>query len=141
MKQIELVTIHLQNRQIGIDSREVKRIYYDLNPQKIILNNGSKSYIPIIPLETLIGSQTSLNYHSCIVIEREDGKAAQILTPHISTLLKIDLSRILLMPDYMRKKQNPFFVWGFIEESGVLITLVSFKELLKSKFKDFYEEK
>jgi|GEM_PF-4385367 len=127
IKKIEILVINIFNKFIGIDCSEIKRVISDIS-----LNNESaliKEYEikkRFFRIGKLLNIEQMPEYNSLVIVDSNDGKDIIISTPSISEIISIDLLDILIIPEFIRKKQDPVFIWGFYKNYKELISLITF---------------
>ncbi len=136
IKKIEILVINILDRFIGIDVTEIKRIIPDISSEKekklIKKYKEQKKYYQ---LGDFFNINKDINYNTIIVIEDEDENKNEnkneneneilIATPTLSNVITVELSNISIVPDYIKKKQNPFFLWGFTKDEDRIISLIT----------------
>jgi hypothetical protein len=127
---IEILLIKLGERMIGLDCREVVKVISriksgkDKDIVKSFKNNGR-----LFDISEKLKINIKSNFSSYISVEMGNGKDLLIAVPEISNIINTDISKILVVPELIRKFQKPFFVWGFLENDERLISLITFSFL------------
>jgi ABC-type tungstate transport system permease subunit len=131
--KIEVLIIELFNQIIGIDCSEIKKVISNVSNQKDveIIENYKKNnkYFKIGDIFKL---KNEVEYNSFIIIDN-DYDELMIAAPLVSSIISIDIYDLMLIPEYIKKNQEPFFVWGFIKNENRMITLVTFTYFLNKR--------
>jgi hypothetical protein len=126
-KNIEVLIVNFEKRVIGIDCGEVNKVIArmktdnDRNLVKAFKDQGR-----LYDLAEIMGMNKESRDMSYISTEMMNGTDILIAVPDISSILNTEISDILVVPEFIRRWQKPFFVWGFLENEGKMISLVTF---------------
>lgn len=124
--KIEVLIIELSNQLIGIDCSEIKKVISNISMKKDIEvveeYKKEKNYFNINDIFKL---KHEVEYNSFIIIDN-DNTELMIAVPLVSSIISIDIYNLMIVPEYIKRKQDPFFVWGFIKDENRMITLITF---------------
>ena len=127
IKKIEILVIEIFNRFIGIDCSEIKKIVSNLSlNEKMDFINNYKGKNRYYKLGEIYKINKGIDYDSIIVIDKENKNDLIISVPVILNIISTDTASILLIPEYIKKRQDPLFVWGFVEHEKKMISLITF---------------
>jgi len=125
---IQLLTISTPDRIIGIDSVEIGRAITKVEEfdQARSTIEELKAKGCFFKLEDILKLREDTDYKSALVLAPIDGKECIVAASGMIDIVKINLADIIPIPDYIKKKQDTVFVWGFSENRENLIMLVTF---------------
>jgi hypothetical protein len=123
---IQLLTITTDSSVIGMDSAEVARALLDMTRTDTELIDVAKTEKRFYNLGKLLDPRYAEKEESFLVIKPGAEKPIMVAFTGVVDFLKIRVSGILAVPDYIKIKQKPFFVWGFARDKEKLVTLVTF---------------
>jgi hypothetical protein len=126
MEMMQLLTITTDAMKIGVDSTEVERALLDSARTDTGMVETAKNEKRLVRLESLLNLGTPGKEESFLIVAAGEGKKLLVAFTGTVDFTKVRLSSILAVPAYIRKKQNPLFVWGFVPEKDRFITLVTF---------------
>jgi hypothetical protein len=132
MESIQLLTIMTPQCRIGIDSTEISRALTDI----VELDEATsaiedlKSKGRFLKLEEILKSNEDVDYKSMLVLAPVEGKEFVVAISGTIDIVKVKLEDIIPIPDYLKKKQDPIFVWGFTEQNDSSIMLVTFHYII-----------
>lgn len=130
-KKLEILIIDIMDRFIGIDCKEIKKVILDVSKEKDLkLINNYKKENRFFKLNEILNITENIDYNSLIIIDMENLKDLIIAVPFITNIITPGLADILIVPELIKKKQNPFFVWGFVKNEGKMVTLVTFTSFI-----------
>ena len=130
-KKIEILLIDIMDRFIGIDCEEIKKVISDVSKEKDLkLINNYKKENRFFKLSKILNIIENIDYNSLIIIDMENLKDLMIAVPFITNIITPDLIDILTVPELIKKKQNPFFVWGFVKNEDKMVSLVTFASFI-----------
>ncbi|MBN2535450.1 MAG: hypothetical protein JXB88_21405 [Spirochaetales bacterium] len=140
IKEIDVLLLDINNKHIGCKLDEVEKVISDIsgisgNTDVILPRNKG-----VYRLGDLLKIQGMVTYSSVLLLENELKKPVIIAIPAITDIVKLKTSKILAVPEYLRKKQDPFFVWGFFMNKNDITMLITFAYLTNAKVKDGYHE-
>lgn len=126
-KKLEILIIDVMDRFIGIDCREVKKVVSDVSKGKeLSLIDNYKKENRFFKLSKILNISDNTDYKSLIIIDMENLKDIMIEVPFITNIMTPDLHEILAVPELIKKRQNPLFIWGFIKSEEKIISLITF---------------
>jgi chemotaxis signal transduction protein len=124
---MEVLVVDIGDHSIGMDCEEVKRVItLEDDAKKKELMKGFKENKTFFNLAEIMKENLKEECSSFILTKMKNGTEILISVPYISDILNPEISEILVAPEYLRKRQNPFFVWGFLPNDGAMIRLVTF---------------
>ncbi len=123
---MQLLTITTDAMKIGVDSTEVERALLDSARTDTGIVETARSEKRLVRLESLLDLDAPDSEESFLVVASGEGKKLLVAFRGAVDFTKIRVSSVLAVPPYIRKKQNPLFVWGFVREKDRFITLVTF---------------
>ncbi|MBN2353277.1 MAG: hypothetical protein JXD23_11950 [Spirochaetales bacterium] len=129
---LSIFTITAGCHTVGVDSEEIERVASDAGALSAGRTPG-RSY----RLEELLSGRspkraggTPENAHlSALVLKSDGGRGGLVTFDGVMDVMKIPMSFIMPVPDFVRRVQKPLFVWGFHASAEGLITLVTFHYL------------
>ena len=126
-KKLEILLIDIMDRLIGIDCREIKKVISDLSKEKDLkLINNYKKEKRFYKLSEIFNIGEEIDYNTLVIIDQENLKDLMIAVPYITNIITPGLTDIFTVPEYIKKKQNPFFVWGFVKNDDKMVSLITF---------------
>lgn len=126
IQELEILTVLIHNRYIGCALDEIEKVIKDtsvISGYKDTLINAETA---IYKLGELLGIPEKVDYNSLLLIQNNAAAQMYIEIPNITDIKKINTSQILVVPDYIRRKQNPFLVWGYAMEKERMLMLITF---------------
>jgi hypothetical protein len=127
VKTIEILLIKLGERMVGIDSSDIIKVIPHLNNDKDReIVNLYREKGKLFSISDIMNYKNNINNPTYISLEAENGIDLLIEVPEISHIIKIEISKILVVPEFIRKWQKPFFLWGFINNEKKLVSLITF---------------
>ena len=127
MRNLDILVIYNGIRQFGIDCTEITRVISNINEDKdtkFIKQFGKEN--SFFDIKYMSRQKPGNDINSFIIVKNEKGKEILVSVPEISNIINTGVKNILVIPEYLRKKQDPFFVWGFIDSDKTLISLITF---------------
>jgi chemotaxis signal transduction protein len=126
VETIDILKLKLGDRYIGCPIDEIKKVITDVSgiSEDTDISAGRETHV--YKLGELLHIPGKVDYNSLLVISNNPHKDLIIAIPAVTDVVKLTLSQILVVPEYIRRKQNPFFVWGFVNEKGNMIMLITF---------------
>lgn len=140
IEEIEVLLINMNNRYVGCKLDEVDRVITDISGKPGDVDALLPEDRDIFRLGDLLKIPGTIEYSSLLLLERELKKPIMIAIPAITDILKLKTSRIMVVPEYIRRKQDPLFVWGFFTDKKKWIMLITFTYFNVTKIKDGYYE-
>ncbi len=130
-KKLEILLIDIMDRFIGIDCEEIKKVISDVSKEKDlkIINNFKKEK-RFFKLSEILNINENIDYNSLIIIDMENMMDLMIAVPFITNIITPDFTDILTIPELIKKKQNPFFVWGFVKNEDKMVSLITFTSFI-----------
>jgi hypothetical protein len=127
IKKIEILVIDLIDRFIGLDCSEVKKVIPNASKEEnlALINKYTKNK-RFYRMGELLNSREIIDYNTLIVLEGEDKKDFLILVPTISNIISVNASDMMIIPEFIKAKQKPLFVWGFFKNNDNLISIITF---------------
>jgi hypothetical protein len=129
---IQLLTITNSSRCIGIDSTEIARAMVD--ERDIALARDAIGELVkagrFYELEEMLGGHPETDFRSILLLDSGIGKEAGVAVAGTIDIIKVNVKDILPLPEYLRKRQDPLFVWGFLQRSRRLVMLVTFQFMI-----------
>jgi len=126
-KKIEFLIMNIENLFFGLDCNEVKKIFSNVSLSKekeLIKHFGiDRRYYNLC---AIAGAKDNYQNKTVIEIDRDDENNFMLSVPFVSGIINADAKEIMTVPDYIRQRQDPFFVWGFINNEDKLIALITF---------------
>jgi hypothetical protein len=137
IKEIEILLINMNNRFIACKLDEIERVITDISgitggDLGSMMSDDRKVY----KLGDLLRIPGVITYNSLLVLDHGKERKTIIAIPAVMDIMKIKTSRILVVPEYLRRKQNPFVVWGFFIEKNKMIMLITFSYFMEIKGED-----
>ena len=127
IKKIEVLVIEIFNKFIGIDCSEIKKIMSNLSlKEKMEFIDKYKKKNKYYKLGEIYKINEGIDYDSIIVIDKDNENDLIISVPVVLNIISIETSNILTIPEYIKKRQDPFFIWGFVEHEEKMISLITF---------------
>ncbi len=130
IKNLEILIIDFSGRLVGIDCSEIKKVVHDIKSKKnkeMIDNYKQKERL--LNLTEIFKIDKKID-NNLLVVEMDNYEEYLIIAPEVSSIIAIDASNILILPEFMKKRQNPFFVWGFVKNNNILVSLITFTYFL-----------
>src|SRR3972149_2841943 len=116
-RKLELLTIGVRNRYIGIDGAEIEKVVTGIDKAKresgMIREFQQQGMF--YRLSDFLRIEADNDYTSIIILKSGAGRNRLIAATGEMDMVRIDVKNILPVPDYIRKKKNPFLIWGFFE--------------------------
>ena len=130
-KEIEFLIMTIHKRQVACILNEVIKVILDVKGIDTYPDNKKDHEIKIYKLDELLGMQAKeisekIKYTSLLFVKNISAIQVCVAIPGEIDIRKFKTSGIMLVPDYIRRKQTPFAVWGFIKEQESLYTLITF---------------
>jgi hypothetical protein len=115
------------DRFIGIDCSEVKRVIPNASKEANLkmINSYTKNK-RFFRMGEMLDSKEIIDYNSLILLDGEDKKDFLILVPTISNIISTSTSDLMVIPEFIKAKQKPLFVWGFVKNNDKLISIITF---------------
>jgi len=130
IKNLEILIIDFSGRLVGIDCSEIKKVVHDIKSKK---NKEMIDYYKqkerLLNLTEIFKIDKKID-NNLLVVEMDNDEEYLIIAPEVSSIIAIDASNILILPEFMKKRQNPFFVWGFVKNNNILVSLITFTYFL-----------
>ena len=122
-KEIEFLIMTIHKRQVACILNEVIKVILDVKGIDTYPDNKKDHEIKIYKLDELLGMQAKeisekIKYTSLLFVKNISAIQFCVAIPG-----EIDIRKF---PDYIRRKQTPFAVWGYIKEQESLYTLITF---------------
>ena len=133
---VDMITISLPQRLIGVDMAEVEKTINDFDPDRthaplLARYREKKAHIR---LSDFLHIEESQKDNAAIIVHIGETDQRLVTFHGLMTKKPLALSRIKPVTKYIRHKQQPFVVWGFGEEAtdegkNVCCMLVTFQFL------------
>ena len=127
MRNLDILVLFNGIRQYGIDCAEITRVISNINDEKdmkLIDKFGKENNL--FDIKYMSRQKPGNELNSFVIVKSEKGQEILVSVPEISNIINTEVKKILVIPEYLRKKQAPFFVWGFIDTDKTLISLITF---------------
>jgi hypothetical protein len=126
-KYLEILIIKTEDRLSGLDCEEIDRVISmekNDNDNKTILQFRERC--KLFSISEILNSNSIYESKSYICTKMENGDDIMVAVQDIYGIIKIKITDILVLPEFIRKKQKPFFSWGFVQNENRLINLITF---------------
>jgi hypothetical protein len=135
-REIEVLIINIGGRLVGCIRDEIKEIIPNVSRLKEHMNINKYGNVHIIELAEFLKLKGDHKYRSLLVVTNEDGKKFFFAVPEVKDTITLNIFRISVVPDYIRRKQQPLVVWGLYTDSEKNIILVTFAHISETQIKD-----
>jgi hypothetical protein len=127
-KKIPFLLFNMANRLLGLDCAEIYKVVMNMNSAEVQhLITEYRDRGRLYSLWDIFCTDKKSSASSFILIKKaESGDGFMVEVPAISTIINIDIPQILVVPEYIKIKQDPFFVWGLVKSEKETIILVTF---------------
>jgi hypothetical protein len=126
--RLEFIMFSVMGRAFGIDTAEIV---------KVISRRSMTAFEFAAAMEPgeggtagrfgdLIGSHDPLPHDTLLIVKGSDAGDALIAVPGEVDCVGIDSAELIPVPEYLKKRQDPFFVWAFIRMDRRLVSCVTF---------------
>jgi hypothetical protein len=126
--KLDLIMFNVLERTFGIDSEEIVKVVSrqstDAGDFDRIAADGKGGDAG--RFGELIGNHDPLPYDTWLIVRALDGREILVAVPGEVDCVTVQAAELIPVPDYLRKKQDPFFVWGYIRKGQVLASCVTF---------------
>ena len=129
IETIKLLTITNPSRCIGIESTEIIRAVIDISDSELekdavgeLVSSGR-----FFRLEEIMSNNPETDFRSILILGTGAGNEYAVSVAGTIDIVSVGIKDIIPVPEYIKKRQDPFFVWGFMERSFRLVTLVTFR--------------
>jgi len=136
IKEIEILLVNLNNRYFGCNLDEIKKVITNVSNITDTSHIRGTERKNFYKLGDLFDIRENIDYSSLLVIDDDSHLHVLVAIPAIADIIKLITTKILIVPEYIRRKQDPFVVWGFIDNQGELTTLITFTHFKSIKMKD-----
>jgi hypothetical protein len=133
---IEILRLKIGDRHVGCLIDEINKVITDVSGISEHMDISSGKNTKLYTLGELLHIPGQVDYNSLLVIGNDPHKHIFIAIPAVKDVVKLTISQVMVVPEYIRRKQNPFIVWGFVVEKGTMIMLVTFAYFNDSMIKD-----
>jgi chemotaxis signal transduction protein len=121
---VGLVLFKSNGRFVGIDSSEIIKVVD--SGKDIGTKQEQAGAANLIYSDKLLEEKTANNYTSALIIKNNNNKQFILKIPVLVDMISVPDTDIIPVPEFIKNRQNPFLVWGFIEKGRDLIMLITF---------------
>lgn len=119
-EKLDLVVFRIKERLFGIDSNEIERV------TDRISSKSDKKEKGCYYADELLDMKDNFSYKAELLISAEDDRKYILKVPVLEDMITVNDSDLLPVPELIQEKQDPFFLWGFLESEGELLSLITF---------------
>jgi hypothetical protein len=126
---VEILVIRSGRFSAGIDTGEVAEVYSGSAVRQSGLAESFKAGRAYYDLSAILGNRGCEEGTCLIRVMRKDKGDCLVECPSIDGVAAFPVSEILVLPEFVRKLQNPLFVWGLVRHGGTDVPLVTFMRM------------
>ncbi len=124
---VDILAISLPGRTFGVDSAEIQKVITGFNAggRYDSLRTEFRSRGLLLSLEELTGeprpdraTSPPDRATSALIINAGEGRSRLVTFSGTMEVRRLRTAELLPVPEYVRAKQSPFVIWGFIREKG-----------------------
>ncbi|MBN1696164.1 MAG: hypothetical protein JW881_01510 [Spirochaetales bacterium] len=136
-ESIEILRLKIADRYIGCSLDEVEKVITDVTGLSSDKKGPRKKQRNIYRLGDILRIPGEVEYSSLIVLGSDPPVDHMFIAiPPVTDVVEVPVSHISVVPDYIRRKQKPFVVWGFVVVQKTTVMLVTFSHFTHAMIKD-----
>ena len=130
-KIIDILTFKTAKVNIGIDCNEIIQMITNKMIIAGFIDYDNEDY-RFFKIGDMWNTQEEIIYETLLLIKGENNKNFSLYIPSTLDVIKAPVEKIILMPEFVRNRQEPLFNWGFIDTEEGMVSLITF---------NYYKEK
>jgi hypothetical protein len=134
--KIEVLTVDIGGRLIGCMRDEITKVIPRVSGLKNKIRLKGYGEVSVIKLGELLKLKADPPYKSLLIMINDEGEKFFVAVPEVKDTVKLSTTWIDVVPDYIRRKQQPLVVWGFYNHDEQSIMLITFSYFTAQAIKE-----